>query len=54
MPRHSKRVIFLRQLGDAVVLHHVFSDAHKFLCADSDDESENEKLLTKKVVAAVQ
>jgi hypothetical protein len=54
MPRHSKRVKFLRQLGEAAVSHHVFADVHKFQCADSDDNLELEKVVDTKVVAAVQ
>lgn len=48
MPHHRKRVIFLSRLGDAVVLHHDFANAHKLLSTDSDDELEDEEVVSKK------
>ncbi len=29
MPRRSKRMVLLSELGDAVVSHHVFANLHK-------------------------
>ena len=54
MPRFSKRALFLNELGDAVMSHSMFTDAHKLLCDDSEGESSDEELLSSKVVAAVQ
>jgi hypothetical protein len=53
MPRFSKRVVLLNELGDAMS-HSMFTDAHKLLCDDSDGEASDEELLSSKVVAAVQ
>ena len=54
MPRLSKRAIVLQELGDALVAHHVFSDAYKLLCNDSDSESDDEEILTTKGLSAIQ
>jgi hypothetical protein len=54
MPHFSKRVVFLNELGDAVMSHIMFIDAHKLSCDDSDSEASDEELLSSKVVAAVQ
>ena len=54
MPRISKRAIFIRELGDVVVSHHVFADAHKLQCEDSDSEVDDDEILNTKAIAAIQ
>jgi hypothetical protein len=54
MPRRSKRLVFLSEFGDAVVSHHVFADVHKLMCEDSDVDSEDEEVVSTKVIAAAQ
>jgi len=54
MPRISKRAIFIRELGDVVVSHHVFADAHKLLCEDLDSEFDDDEILNTKAIAAIQ
>jgi hypothetical protein len=54
MPRISKRAIFIRELGDVVESHHVFADAHKLLCEDSDSEFDNDEIENTKAIAAIQ
>ncbi len=44
----------MNELGDAVMSHSMFTNAHKLLCVDSDSESSDEELLSSKIVAAVQ
>jgi hypothetical protein len=41
-------------LGDAVVSHHVFADDHKLLVDTSDVDSEDEEVVSTKVIAAVE
>jgi hypothetical protein len=54
MPHISKRAIFLRELGDVVVSHHAYVDAHMLLCGDSDSELEEDEVVNTKVTAAIQ
>jgi hypothetical protein len=41
-------------LGDAVVSHHVFANVHKLMFDDSEVDSEDEEVVSTKVIAAVQ
>ncbi len=54
MPRQSKRMVLLSELGDAVVSHHVFANVRKLLVDTSDIDSEDEEVVSTKVLAAVQ
>jgi hypothetical protein len=44
----------MNELGDAVMSHSMFTNAHKLLCDDSDGKSSDKELCSSKIVAAVQ
>jgi hypothetical protein len=47
-------MVFLSELGDVVVSHHVFAVFHKLMFEDSDVDSEDEEVVSTKVIAAAQ
>jgi hypothetical protein len=53
MPCLSKRAIFIRGLGDAVVSHHISCDVHKLICEESESDTDDDEILGSKEVAVI-
>ncbi len=53
MPRLSKRAILIGELGDAVASHHIFCNAHKLMCEDSESNTNDDELVGSKELAVI-
>jgi len=53
MPHLSKRDIFIRELSDVVVSHHIFCAAHKLMCENSESDTSNDEIVGSKEFAVI-